>query len=63
MNQKVKKKGFERLRILQICYVVNFFRGADHIAFDLDQDFKVGSDVVFDVAAEHVSNLSIVLNS
>ena len=48
---------------MQICYVVNFFHGADHLAFYLDKDFKVGSDVVFDVPAEHVSNLCIVLYS
>ena len=40
-----------------------FFHGGGPIALDVDKDFKVGSDVVFDVAAEHVSNLSIVLNS
>ena len=39
------------------------FDGAGHIALDADKDFKEGSDVVFDVAAEHVNNLSIVLNS
>ena len=48
---------------MQICYVVNFFHGADHLAFYLDKDFKVGSDVVFDAPAEHVSNLCIVLYS
>ena len=39
----------------------DFFHGAGHIALDVDTDFKVGSDVLFDVAAEHVNNLSIVL--
>ena len=41
----------------------NFFDGAGHIALDVHNNFKGGSDVVFEVAAEHVSNLSIVLNS
>ena len=41
----------------------DFSDGAGHIALDVDRDFKEGSDVVFDVAAEHVNNLSIVLNS
>ena len=40
-----------------------FSHGAGPIALDVDKDFKVGSDVVFDVVAEHVNNLSIVLNS
>ena len=30
---------------------------------DVDSEFKEGSDVVFEVASEHVNNLSIVLNS
>ena len=38
----------------------HFFYGAGHI---VDKDFKEGSDLVFDVAAEHVNNLNIVLNS
>ena len=38
----------------------SFFYGAGHI---VDKDFKEGSDFVFDVAAEHVNNLNIVLNS
>ena len=41
----------------------DFFDGAGRIPLDVDRDFKEGSDVVFDVAAEHVNNLSIVLNS
>ena len=41
----------------------DFFYGAGHIPLDVDRDFKEGSDIVFDVAAEHVNNLSIVLNS
>ena len=41
----------------------HFFDGAGHIALDVDNNFKGGSDVVFEVAAEHVNNLSIVLNS
>ena len=40
-----------------------FFHGAAHIALDCDKDFKVGSDVVFDVAAEHVNSLRILLSS
>ena len=35
----------------------NFYDGAGHIDLDVDKDFKEGSDVVFDVAAEHVNNL------
>ena len=34
----------------------DFFDGADHIALDVDKDFKEGSNVVFDVAAERVIN-------
>ena len=41
----------------------DFFDGAGHIALDVDKDFKEWSDVVFEVAAEHVNDLSIVLNS
>ena len=41
----------------------DFFDGADHIALDVDKDFKLGLNVVFYVAAEHVNNLIIVLNS
>ena len=41
----------------------HFFDGAGHIALDVDNNFKGGSDVVFEVAAEHVNNLSIFLNS
>ena len=40
----------------------DFFDGADHIALGVDKNFKKGSDVVFDAAAEY-NNLSIVLNS
>ena len=35
----------------------NFYDGAGHIDLDVDKDFKEGSDVVFDVPAEHVNNL------
>ena len=42
----------------------DFFDGAGHIALDVDNNFKEGSDVVvFEVTAEHVNNLSIFLNS
>ena len=41
----------------------DFFYGAGHIALVADKDYKEGSDLVFDVAAEHVNNLNIVLNS
>ena len=41
----------------------DFFNGAGHIALDVDNKFKEGSDVVFEVAAEYVNNLSIFLNS
>ena len=41
----------------------NFFDGAGHIALDVEKDFKEESDVVFEVAPEHVNNLIIVLNS
>ena len=41
----------------------DFCDGAGHIALDVDNNFKEGSDVVFEVAAEHVHNLSIFLNS
>ena len=41
----------------------NFFDGAGHIALDVEKDFKEETDVVFEVAPEHVNNLSIVLNS
>ena len=40
----------------------NFCDGVDHIFSDVDEDLKEGV-VVFDVAAEHVDNLSIILNS
>ena len=30
---------------------------------NVDSEFKKGSDVVFEIASEHVNNLSIVLNS
>ena len=39
----------------------DFFYSAGHIA--LDEHFKEGSGVVFNVAAEHVNNLSVALNS
>ena len=41
----------------------NFFDGAGHIALNVEKDFKEEWDVVFEVAPEHVNNLSIVLNS
>ena len=41
----------------------HFFDDAGHIALDVDNNFKGGSDVVFEVTAEHVNNLSIFLNS
>ena len=41
----------------------DFTDGAGHIVLGVDKDFKEGSDIVFEAAAEHVSNLSIVLNS
>ena len=41
----------------------DFFDGAGHIALDVDYVFKEGSDIAFEVPAEHVDNLSIVLNS
>ena len=47
---------------MQICYVVIFY-GACHIVLDVDKDFKERSDVFFEVAAKHVNNLSIALNS
>ena len=52
-------KGVNSVNIL----CSDFFDGAGHIALDVDRDYKEGSDVVFDIAAEHVNNLSIVLNS
>ena len=39
----------------------DFFDGAGAV-LGVDKDFKEGSDVIFDAAAEHVNNLSIVLN-
>ena len=41
----------------------DFFYGAGQIVLDVDKDFKERSDVVCEVAAEHVNNLSIALNS
>ena len=40
-----------------------FFDHSLLITLDVDKDFKEGSDVVFEYAAEHVNNLSIVMNS
>ena len=40
----------------------DFFDGA-LLTLDVDKDFTEGSDVDFEDAAEHVNNLSIVLNS
>ena len=40
----------------------DFFLGVRRMTLDVDKDFK-GLDVVFDVAAEDVNNLSIVLIS
>ena len=56
------KKDFKGLNSINMS-CSDFFDGAGHIVLDVDRDYKEGSDVVFDVAAEHVSNLSIVLNS
>ena len=56
------KKGFKDVNsVNMLCS--DFFGGAGHIAIDFDKGFKEGSDVAFEVAAEHLNNLSIVLNS
>ena len=61
MRQKVEKKDFKDVNsVNMLCS--DFFDGAGHIALDVDQDFKEGSDIAFEVAVEHVDNLSIVLN-
>ena len=53
------KKDFKGVnRVNMLCSY--FFDGAGHIT--LGEDFKEGSNVVFDVVAEHVNNLCIVLN-
>ena len=56
------KKDFKRANSVRM-FCSDFFDSAGHIALDVDNNFKGGSDVVFEVAAEHVNNLSIVLNS
>ena len=55
-------KDFKGINSVNMFYS-DFFDGAGHIALDLDNIFKEGSDVVFEVTAEHVNNLSIALNS
>ena len=57
-----QKKDFKGVSSVNM-FCSNFFYGAGHIALDTDNNFKEGSDVFFEVAAEHVNNLSIVLNS
>ena len=49
---KVRKKNFEGVNSVNM-FRSDFFDGAVHIAFDDSKDFKEGSDVVFEVAAEH----------
>ena len=56
------KKDFKSVTSVKM-FCSDSFDGAGHIALDVDNNFKGGSDVVFEVAAEHVNNLSIVLNS
>ena len=56
------KKDFKGVNSVKM-FCSDFFDSAGHIALDVDNSFKGGSDVVFEVAAEHVNNLSIVLNS
>ena len=56
------KKDFKGVNSVNM-FRSNFFDGAGHIALDVEKDFKEESDVVFEVAPEHVNNLSIVLNS
>ena len=62
MRQKLEKKDFKDVNsVNMLCS--DFFDGAGHIALDVDYVFKEGSDIVFEVPAEHVDNLSMVLNS
>ena len=62
VQTKGGKKDFKGVNSVNVL-CSDFFDGAGHIVLDVDKDFKEGSDVVFDVAAEHVNNLSIALNS
>ena len=41
----------------------DLFDGANHIVLGVDKDFKEGWYVAFDIAAEQISSLGIVLNS
>ena len=60
MRKKVEKKDFKDVNsVNMLCS--DFFDSAGHISLDVDQDFKEGSDIAFEVAVEHVDNLSIVL--
>ena len=59
---KSGKKNFKGVNSVNIL-CSDFFDGAGYIALDVDKDFKERSDVVFEVTAEHVNNLSNVLNS
>ena len=60
MRKKVEKKDFKDVNIVNML-CSDFFDSASHISLDVDQDFKEGSDIAFEVAVEHVDNLSIVL--
>ena len=61
--QKETKGGKKDLKDVNSMNMLcsNFFDG--RVVLDVDSEFKEGSDVVFEVASEHVNNLSIVLNS
>ena len=59
---KGEKREFKGVNSVNM-FCSDFFDGAGHIALDVDNNFKEGSDVVFEVAAEYVNNLSIFLNS
>ena len=61
MRQKDGKNDFKGVKSINIL-CSDFFDGA-LLTLDVDKDFKEGSDVVFEDTAEHVNNLSIVLNS
>ena len=56
------KKDFKGINGVNM-FCSDFFDGAGQIAFHVDNNFKEGSDVVSEVAADHFINLSIVLNS
>ena len=59
---KGRKKDFKDVNsVNMLCS--DFFDGASHIVLDVDKDFKEGSDAALENAAEHVNNLSIILNS